>query len=134
MLLSNAQIMENMPADMPNRDEAIQIMPYIGPTLMIGSVVLLFIPALILTILGFWVRSGGRTATILSLIILGIQSAGLALVVLNYLFILIAFPSAAILIFIVILTGMLVLFIKTIFELIGVLRQRVPAHRSENGW
>lgn len=134
MLLSADQISESLPADIPNRAEAMQMMPYVGPTLMIGSVVLLFIPALILAILGFWVRSGGRVATIMSLVILGIQTAGLALMTLNYIFILRTYPSAIILMFIVFMTGILVLFIKTCFELIGVLRQRGPAYPSEASW
>ncbi len=134
MFMSSAQIMENLPDDLPNHDEVLAATHYAGPVLMIASVVFVFIPALTLIILAFWVRSAGRASTIMSLIILGIQSAVLSLLILNYLFILLTIPSAAILVFIVVLTSILVLFIKTCWELIGALRRPTPAYPSEDGW
>lgn len=134
MVMSTSEIMENMPHDMPNREEAMQMLPVMGPAIAIGSVVLLFIPALVLGILAFWVRSGGRVASIFALIILGIQCVGLALLTLNYILALLTFQSIAILFMIVVMGAILALFIKTGIELINVLRQPTSTVLSQDGW
>lgn len=134
MVMSTAQITENLPHDLPNRDQALQMLPVMGPALAVGSVVLLFIPAVILGILAFQVRCGGRAATTIALVILSIQCAGLALVILNYVYALLTFQSIAILGMILVMGGVLALFVKTCFELLGVLRHQAPANLSEDGW
>lgn len=134
MLMSNAEIMENMPRDIPNREEALKMLPYMGPAMAIGSVVLLFLPALVLSILAFWVRSGGRAATIIALLILSIQCLGLGLMILNYIIALLTFQSVAILFMLAVMGAIMALFVKTGVELINVLRQPTPTDLSQDGW
>lgn len=134
MIMSTAEIMENMPRDLPNREEALRMLPYMGPALAIGSVVLLFIPALILGILAFWVRSGGRVATIIALVILSIQCLGLALMILNYIIALMAFQSLAIVLMLAVMGAIMALFVKTGIELVKVLRHPTSIDLSQDGW
>ncbi|MEZ6189711.1 MAG: hypothetical protein R3C45_00290 [Phycisphaerales bacterium] len=98
----------------------------------IGSVVLLFLPAG--GILAFWVRSGGRPATIVALVILSIQCVGLGLMILNYLLALLTFQSVAILFMLIIMGAITALFVKTGIELVNVLRNPAPTDLSHDGW
>lgn len=134
MVMSNAEIIKNLPQDFPNREEAIRMLPYMGPVMAIGSVVLLFLPALILGILAFRVRSGGRVASIVALVILSIQCVGLALMILNYVIALMAFQSVAILFMLVVMGAILALFVKTGIELVNVLRHPTSTDLSQDGW
>ncbi len=134
MLMSAAEVMENMPRDIPNREEALRMLPYMGPIMAIGSVVLLFLPALVLGILAFPVRSGGRAASIAALVILTIQCLGLAMMILNYLIALMTFQSFAILFILLVMGAIMALFVKTGIELINVLRHPTPTDLSQDGW
>ena len=134
MVLDPAEITKTLPPDMPNRDEFVQMVPMLGPTMLIGSLALLFVPALILCILAFWVRRGGKATTITCIVILGIQSMGVALMLLQYLYALFVLQAVAMIIMVVILGLILALFVKTIFELIAVLRSASNTQDYPNGW
>ncbi len=132
-LMDTSQIIDQMPADIPLDENMRRALPMVGPAMAIGSLVLLFIPCVVLTILAFKIRSGGRTSTIIALVLMGILSGVFALTLLNYLIALVQFPQAGILLVVVIVGFVTGLFVKTIFELINVLRAGGQANNT-HGW
>lgn len=133
MTMSTSQIIESMPTNVPMDDNVRQALPMIGPALLVGSLVMLFIPCVVLTILAFWVRKGGKASTVVSLVIVGILCGIFAFALLNYLFALAQIPSAGIAIFVVILGVITGLFGKTAYELIRVMKTPGQAYQS-TGW
>ena len=131
--MSTSQILENMPAHLPVDEQVMQMLPYLGPIMAIGSLVLLFVPSLVLAILAFWIRTGGRAVTVIALVIIGIQCGVFALALLNYLFALLQIPSAGMVMLVVIIGVITGLFVKTAFELINALKatRQTAAHQ---GW
>ncbi len=134
MFVDPQQVAETLPQDMPNREETLRLLPTLGPALAGASLLVLFIPALVLIILAFWVRRASRPATTTAWIILILQSALTGLVLLNYLSAMFTFPSVGVAVSAVLIGAVLWLFIKTCFEL-SALRKLLSASTGEpSGW
>lgn len=74
-LVPEGELLKNMPADMPNREEVVLMMS-MSTAIGIGMLVLgaiLMLPAIMMSLLAFWVRSGSRTAAVTCMALLAIQ-------------------------------------------------------------
>lgn len=124
MFVHTTELMGQLPPDMPNREQVAQMVTVMGPILAIASVLLLLIPSLVVAVLGFKVRSGSRGGTLTALIILAVQGAVLALILLVSLMGLAITRSLAGLIVIVLIGGALLLIGVTIAKLWAALNPR----------
>jgi len=117
MIISPEELMQQMPPDLPNREQVRQFLPYMGPIIAVGTVVVLLVPAIVLGVLSFYVRSASRPAAIVSMAILGMQSiliGGMALISAINILITRSIPD---LLSVLVMGAAVLLFIKTIFEL-----------------
>lgn len=137
ILVGTDELLQQMPADMPNREQVVQMLPVMGPVFAIASVVFLLFPALAMGLLAFKVRSGSRGAILTSMIILGIQTVCLGLMTLVNLLGVAMTRSLSDLLVILLMGGVLALFIKTLIELWAAMNRgqnQRERHPSETGW
>ena len=123
------EVMRQLPQDAPNREQVVQMLPMlptIGTVMAVAAVVLMLLPALLLAVLGFKVRSGGRGASITAMIVLGVQGLALVFVLLMSLTGLLVTRVVAVadLVFIALTAGVLLLVGVTIAKLRASLSQR----------
>lgn len=121
-MLPTSEIMSQIPADMPNRDQIQQLLPVMAVVMGIVAVVFLLIPGIVLAILGFPIRAGGRPSAITAMIILGIQALVLGLITLMNLLGVIISRSLGDLIGVFILAGVVALFVLALSALWASLR------------
>jgi len=118
------EIMRQFPADMPNRDQFEQMLPIIAAVMGAVGVLALLIPAVVLGVLGFKVRSGSRGAAVASMTILGLQGSALGLVILVNLVSVLINRSIGDLIGVILIAGVLAVYIKAAVSLWAVLNAR----------
>lgn len=126
-LVPTDEMMRQLPPDAPNRDQIVQMLPMlptIGVVMAVIAVVMMLVPALLLGVLGFKVRNGGRGATITAMIVLGVQGLALVWVLLVSLRSLVITRSLPDLIVIVLTGGALLLIGVTITKLWAALNPR----------
>ncbi len=122
--LPKGELMRQVPADMPNRDMIEQVLPMMAVAMGVAGVLLLLIPAVVLGVLGFTVRSGNRGAAIASMVILGIQGAAIGLLVVMNLIGSLVSRSAGDLLGVVILAGVFAVYVKAMTALWSSLSQK----------
>jgi hypothetical protein len=134
MMIGTDELLRQMPPDMPNREMVNQMLPILGPVIAVASVVLLLIPALVLGVLAFKIRSGGRGAIIASLVILGIQTLGLGVLTLMNLIGAVFNRSLGDLVGVMILAGAVLIFAGTLVQLSMAIKQSYAAPPTDQGW
>ncbi len=123
-MLPRDEIMRQLPADLPNRDQFEQMLPMLAALMGAVGVLVLLIPAVVLGVLGFKVRSGGRGAVVASMVILGLQGAALALVILINLVGVLVNRSIGDLIGVILMAAILAVYIKALAALWAALNPR----------
>ena len=118
------ELIRQLPADLPNREQVIQALPTLGVVMGIFGVLLMLIPAVTLGLLGFPVRSGSRGASIASMIVLGIQAGVLGLMLLTILAGVLINGAVGDMIVVIILASMMAVFVRAIFTVWSALNSR----------
>jgi len=80
-IIPKDELLRQLPPDSYN-DQMIQMLPAISIGMGLFGVVMLFIPAIVLAVLGFKVRDASRSGTIAAMVVLGIQGLSLTVVLL----------------------------------------------------
>jgi len=116
-LMPKGEIMRQFPADLPNRDQIEQMLPILAAFMGAVGVLALLIPAVVLGVLGFKVRSGSRSAAVASMIVLGLQGSALGLVILVNLVGVLLSRSIGDLIGVILMACVLAVYIKAVVSL-----------------
>jgi hypothetical protein len=121
-IVPSDELVRQLPKDMPNRDQIIQVLPAMAMLMGVVGVLLMLLPAVALGILGFPVRSGNRGATFASMVILGVQGLLLALLSLKILLDVLLGGSIGDLIVFIVLACVIAAIVKAIAALRSALR------------
>jgi hypothetical protein len=115
--------MRQLPPDMPNHDMVIRMLPTFMVVMAIMGVVLMLVPAIALVVLGFKVKKGNRGGTIAAMILLWIQVAAFAMILLISLPGLVTAPSLPGMGMVLVLAGCVLIFGGTIIMLFKSLKE-----------